>query len=423
MTMDAWIAAAVFVVAYVLIATERWDRTLVALIGAMLVVVLGVIDQDEAFAAVDLNVIFLLAGMMVIASILARTGFFEWLAIRSVVLSGGHPIRLLLVLATVTAVLSAFLDNVTTVVLMTPVILSVARRLGISPMPYLVSGILASNIGGTATLIGDPPNIMIGSAAALDFGDFLANLAPVTVLVFLAFLVIVRVSFRGHLQVPDERREAALEEREEGAIRDRPLLVRALIVTAATIAGFLLHSALGLEPATVALMGAVVLMLIAGIDPHRTLRDIEWSTLFFFVGLFILVEAIVTTGVVGGIADRLAEATQGQPGVATIGVLWFSAIASAIVDNIPYTATAIPIIQRLGAGGMAVEPLWWALALGACLGGNLTIVGASANVVVANLAERDGHPIRFGEFLRYGAAVVAASLVISTGYLWLRYLA
>ena len=422
MTMDAWIAAAVFVVAYLLIATERWDRTLVALIGGMLVVVLGVIDQREAFAAVDLNVIFLLAGMMVIASILARTGFFEWLAIRSVVLSGGHPIRLLLILATVTAVLSAFLDNVTTVVLMTPVILSVARRLDISPMPYLVSGILASNIGGTATLIGDPPNIMIGSAAGLGFGDFLANLMPVTVLVFLAFLVIVRVSFRGHLQVPDERREAALEEKEEGAIKDRPLLIRSLLVTIATIGGFLAHSAIGVEPATVALLGAAVLMLVAGLDPHRTLREIEWSTLFFFVGLFILVEAIVKTGIAGEIADRLAEATQGQPVMATIGVLWFSAIASAIVDNIPYTATVIPIIQRLGTAGMAVEPLWWALALGACLGGNLTIVGASANVVVANMAARAGYPIRFVEFLRYGMAVVAASLIISTGYLWLRYL-
>ena len=423
MTMDAWIATAVFVVAYVLIALERWDRTLIALVGGMLVIVLGVIDQREAFAAVDLSVIFLLAGMMVIASVLARTGFFEWLAIRSVILSGGHPIRLLLILATVTAVLSAFLDNVTTVVLMTPVILSVARRLEISPMPYLVSGILASNIGGTATLIGDPPNIMIGSAAGLTFGDFLLNLAPVTALVFLAFLVIVRVSFRGHLQVPDERREAALEAREEGAIRDRPLLIRSLIVAGATILGFLLHSAIGVEPATIALLGAAALMLVARLDPHQTLREIEWSTLFFFVGLFILVEAIVQTGVVGGIADRLFELTQGQPAVTTIGVLWFSAAASAIVDNIPYTATVIPIVQRLGAGGMAVEPLWWALALGACLGGNLTIVGASANVVVANMASRAGHPIRFAEFLRYGAAVVAASLIISTGYVWFRYLA
>jgi Na+/H+ antiporter NhaD/arsenite permease-like protein len=422
MTTDAWIAAAVFVVAYVLIALERWDRTLIAVIGGLLVVVLGVLDQHEAFAAVDLSVIFLLAGMMVIASILARTGFFELVAIRSVRLSQGHPIRLLLILATVTAVLSAFLDNVTTVVLMTPITLSVARRLDISPMPYLISGILASNIGGTATLIGDPPNIMIGAAAGLGFNDFLFNLAPVAVLVFLAFLVIAWFSFRGHLQVPDERREAALEEKEEGAIKDRPLLVRSLVVTAATIAGFLFHSALGVEPATVALLGAMVLMLVAGLDPHRTLREIEWSTLFFFVGLFILVEAIVQTGVVGGFADALAVATEGRPELATIGLLWFSAIASAIVDNIPYTATAIPVVQRLGEGGVAIEPLWWALALGACLGGNLTIVGASANVVVANLADRAGHRIRFVDFLRYGAAVVAASLVISTAYLWFRYL-
>ncbi len=422
MTMDAWIAAAVFVVAYVLIALERWDRTIVAMIAGLLLVALGILDQHEAFAAVDLNVIFLLAGMMVIASILARTGFFDWLAIRSVRLSRGHPIRLLLILATVTAVLSAFLDNVTTVVLMTPITLSVAHRLGVSPVPYLISGILASNIGGTATLIGDPPNILIGSAAGLGFDDFLVNLAPVTVLIFLAFVVIVRFAFRGHLQVPDERREAALERTEENAIKDRPLLVKSLIVAGATIVGFLFHSAIGVEPATIALLGAMVLMLVAGLDAHRTLREIEWSTLFFFVGLFILVEGIVQAGIVGGIADRLAAATQGQPEAATIGLLWFSAIASAIIDNIPYTATAIPVVQRLGEGGMTIEPLWWALALGACLGGNLTIVGASANVVVANVALRAGHPIRFVEFLRYGSVVVLASLVISTAYLWVRYL-
>ena len=419
--MDAWIAAAIFVIAYILIALERWDRTIVAMIGGLLVVALGIIDQHEAFAAIDLNVIFLLAGMMVIASILARTGFFDWLAIRSVILSDGHPMRLLLILATVTAVLSAFLDNVTTVVLMTPITLSVAHRLGVSPVPYLISSILASNIGGTATLIGDPPNILIGSAAGLGFDDFLFNLGPVTVLVFIAFVVIVRVAFRD-LQVPDERREAALERSEENAIKDRPLLVKSLIVSGATIFGFLIHSAIGVEPATIALLGAMVLMLIAGLDAHKTLREIEWSTLFFFVGLFILVEAIVQVGIVGGIADRLAEATQGQPALATIGLLWFSAIASAIIDNIPYTATAIPVVQRLAETGMAVEPLWWALALGACLGGNLTIVGASANVVVSNVGRRAGHPIRFVEFFRYGAVVVFASMVISTVYLWVRYL-
>ena len=368
MTMDAWIAAAVFVVAYILIALERWDRTLVAVIAGLLVVMLGIIDQHAAFAAIDLNVIFLLAGMMVIASVLARTGFFDWLAIRSVRLSGGRPIRLLLILAVVTAVLSAFLDNVTTVVLMTPVTLSVAHRLGVSPLPYLISGILASNIGGTATLIGDPPNILIGSAAGLGFDQFLINLAPVTIVIFLVYVVIAWGLFRGHLQVPDERREAALERTEESTIKDRGLLVRALIVAGATIFGFLIHSAIGVEPATIALLGAMVLMLIGGLDPHKTLREVEWSTLFFFVGLFILVEAVVEVGIVGGIADTLSQATQGQPVVATIGLLWISAIGSAIIDNIPYTATAIPIVERLAQGGIAAEPLWWALALGACLG-------------------------------------------------------
>ena len=420
--MDAWIAAAIFVAAYVLIATDRVDRTLVALLAGLAVVALGVIDQQEAFAAIDLNVIFLLAGMMVIASVLARTGFFEWLAIRSVRLSRGEPLRLLLILSLVTAVLSAFLDNVTTVVLTTPITLSIARRLGVSPMPYLISQILAANIGGTATLIGDPPNILIGSAARLDFGAFLVNLGPVTVLVFLAFVVFMRVVFRHALQVPDARKEAALELTEAATITDRPLLVRSLIVIGFTMVGFLGQSALGLEAGTVALLGATVLMLVGGLDPHEAFREVEWSTLFFFVGLFVLVESVVHVGIVGGIAERLAEASGGDVRVASIGLLWFSALASAIIDNIPYTATAIPVVQRLVEGGLSAEPLWWSLALGACLGGNLTIVGASANVVVANRAARAGHPIRFVEFFRYGAIVVVASLVISTAYVWVRYL-
>jgi Na+/H+ antiporter NhaD/arsenite permease-like protein len=420
--MDAWIAAAVFVVAYVLIALDRLDRTLVALLGGLVVVAVGVIDQHEAFAAIDLNVIFLLAGMMVIAGTLARTGVFEWLAIRSVALSRGEPLRLLLLLSIVTAVLSAVLDNVTTVVLTTPITLSIARRLGISPMPFLISQILASNIGGTATLIGDPPNILIGSAAGLDFAAFVANLAPATVLVFLAFAVTMRFAFRNALRVPDERRELALEGAEGRAITDRALLVRALVVSALTLVGFLAHSALGLEAATVALLGATVMLLVGRIDPHTALREVEWSTLFFFVGLFILVESVVHVGIVGAIADSLATATAGNATVAAIALLWFSAFASAIVDNIPYTASAIPVVARLVADGLPAQPLWWSLALGACLGGNLTIVGASANVVVANLAARAGYPIRFAEFVRYGAVVVVLSLIISTGYVWLRYL-
>jgi Na+/H+ antiporter NhaD/arsenite permease-like protein len=420
--MDVWLAGAVFVVAYALIAVDRFDRTPVALLAGLGLVAVGVIDQHDAFAAIDLNVIFLLAGMMVIAGVVGRTGFFDWLAVRSVRLSKGEPLRLLLILFTVTSVLSAFLDNVTTVVLTTPITLSVARQLGVSPMPYLISQILASNIGGTATLIGDPPNILIGSAAGLDFGSFLVNLAPVTVVIFAVFLGLMWLLFRSHLQVPDHRREAALEATEGGAITDRPLLIRSLLVVTITLVGFLAHSAIGLEAATVAMLGATVLLLIARLDVHEALRDIEWSTLFFFVGLFVLVEAVVEVGIVGGIGGSLAQAAAGDTGLAAIALLWFSAIASALIDNIPYTATAIPIVRQLIETGLDADALWWSLALGACLGGNLTIVGASANVVVANAAARAGHPIGFVAFMRYGAIVVVMSLVIATGYVWLRYL-
>lgn len=420
--MDTWIAGVVFLAAYALIATERFDRTLAALLGGLLVIVFGVIDQQEAFAAIDFNVIFLLTGMMVLAGALGRTGLFEWLAIRSVKMSRGEPLRLLIILALVTAVLSAFLDNVTTVVLIAPVTLSIAARLKISPVPFLISQILASNVGGTATLIGDPPNILIGSASKLDFGAFLVNLGPVVLLILLAFVVTMRIMLGPSLGVEHEDKQAVLAMNEGDSIRDRGLLVRGLIVVGFTIVGFLLHKPLGLEPATVALLGATVLLLVGRLDVDEALHDVEWSTLFFFVGLFILVEAIVSAGIVGSIADGLAAAVGGNDGLATIALLWFSALASAVVDNIPYTATAIPVVQRLAESGLRAEPLWWALALGACLGGNLTIVGASANVVVANMAARAGYPIKFLEFLRYGAIVVAESLVISTVYLGFRYL-
>ncbi|HEX7223741.1 MAG TPA: ArsB/NhaD family transporter [Candidatus Limnocylindrales bacterium] len=421
--MEVWIAATVFVVTYAVIASERVDRTVAALLGGLLVVVLGVIDQHAAFEAIDLNVIFLLAGMMVLAGTLARTGFFQWVAIRSVRLSRGEPFRLLIILCVVTGVLSAFLDNVTTVVLTTPITLSISRALGISPVPYLISQVLASNIGGTATLIGDPPNILIGSAAGLDFAAFLANLAPVTIVVFVVFLLTLRLLFRSSLEVPDDRREAILEGTESETIVDRRLMTITLVIVGVTLVGFLFHSALGFEAATIALLGATVLLLVARIDPHEAFRDVEWSTLFFFVGLFMLVAAVVEVGIVGGVAEAIATAAGGNVATASIALLWVSAIASAIVDNIPYTATAIPIVQSLVADGMAADPLWWSLALGACLGGNLTLVGASANIVTANMAARAGHPIGFFEFMKYGSVVVVESLVISTIYVWLRYLA
>jgi Na+/H+ antiporter NhaD/arsenite permease-like protein len=420
--MNPWIAGGVFLVAYVLIASERFDRTVVALLGGFGVVALGVIDQHEAFRAIDLNVVFLLVGMMVMAGILARTGFFELVAIRAVKLSDGRPFRLLVTLALVTAVLSAFLDNVTTVVLLVPITFSIARALAISPYPFLVSQILASNIGGTATLIGDPPNILIGSHAGLDFGAFLVNLGPVVVVTMAVFLLTLRVFFAAELDVDGERREAVLALNERLAVHDRRLLIVGLVILAFTILGFLLHKPLGLEVATIALLGAAALMLAGRVDPHEALREVEWSTIFFFVGLFVLVESIVQTGIAAGVATRIADVAGGHTGAASIAVLWFSALASAIIDNIPYTASAIPVVEDLTAQGLPGEPLWWSLALGACLGGNLTIVGASANVVVANMARRAGYAISFGQFLKYGSVVVVESLLIASAYVWVRYL-
>lgn len=420
--MDAWVAGGIFLVAYALIASERFDRTLIALLGGLLVIVLGIIDQHEAFEAIDFNVIFLLAGMMVIAGGLARTGFFEYVAGRAIHASKGDPMRLLIMLAVLTAGLSAVLDNVTTVVLLTPVTLSLARTLRVSPMPYLLSQIFASNIGGAATLIGDPPNILIGSAARLDFVAFLVNLGPVILVILGIFVLMMRRSFGGSMEDDADRLDRLALLDPGAAIKDRKLMVRALVVLALTIVGFLFHTALGLEAATIALLGATVLMLVGRLDPHDTLREIEWNTLFFFVGLFMLIEAVIHVGIVGGVATALAEAAGGRVEVATIGILWFSAVASAVVDNIPYTATAIPIVQGLIDSGLGGDVLWWSLALGACLGGNLTIVGASANIVVANLAARDGHPITFWVFFRYGFAVVVMSMIVSTAYLWLRYL-
>jgi Na+/H+ antiporter NhaD/arsenite permease-like protein len=420
--MSPWIAGGVFLAAYALIASERLDRTLVALLGGLAVVALGVISQEEAFRAIDLNVVFLLAGMMIMAGQLARTGFFEWLAIKAVKLSRGRPYPLLAILAVVTAVLSAFLDNVTTVVLLAPVTLMIARMLRVTPYPFLISQIMASNVGGTATLIGDPPNILIGSRAGLDFGAFLVNLGPVVLIIMVAFMATMRVFFGSSLAVQEEHRTAVLALDERRSISDVRLLAVGLTIVGLTILGFLFHRALGLEVATIALLGAVVLMLAARVDPHEALREVEWSTLFFFIGLFILVQSVVHTGIVGGVSDSVASAAGGHAGIASVSVLWFSALASAIVDNIPYTASAIPVVQRLVESGLPAEPLWWSLALGACLGGNLTIVGASANIVVANMAAREGYPIRFVDFFKYGSVVVAESLLISTVYIWLRYL-
>jgi Na+/H+ antiporter NhaD/arsenite permease-like protein len=420
--MDALLAGLIFVAVYALIATERLDKTLAALLGGTVVVLLGIVSQERAFEAIDLNVIFLLAGMMVLAGILRRTGFFQWLAIRSVRIAGGEPYRLLIVLSVVSALISAFLDNVTTVVLLAPVTLYIAGVLRVSPVPFLISEILASNIGGTATLIGDPPNILIGSAAGLGFVEFLLNLGPVAVLILVAFLFATRFLFRCDLEVQGDVRAGVLALDEREVLTDIPLLRWSLAIIALTILGFVFAVPLGLETGTIALFGATLLTVISRIDVATVLEEIEWPTLFFFIGLFMLVSAIVEVGIIDALAELLIDLTGGDATVTTIGLLWLSAIASAIVDNIPYTTTMIPVVERLGASGIPIEPLWWSLALGACLGGNATIVGASANVVGANLAGRAGHPIGFATFFRYGFLVALVSIVIATVYLYVRYL-
>lgn len=420
--MAPYVAAAIFLVTYALIATERLDKTLAALLGGLLMVVLGIVDPEHPFAAVDLEVIFLLAGMMVLATVLGQTGFFQAVAIRSVKVADGRPFALLVVLAAITATLSAFLDNVTTVVLLAPVTLYVAAVLRVNPVPFLIAEIFASNVGGTATLIGDPPNILIGTAANLDFGAFLVNLGPVALAGFAFLLVLLRVLFRGSLAVDAATRDAVLALDEREVISDAPLMRRALIVLCGTILGFLVLPAFGIGSATVALLGATVMLLVGRIEPGEVLREIEWPTLFFFIGLFLLVAGIVEAGIIDGLADRVFEVTAGHPTATTLGVLWLSGLASAIVDNIPYTATMIPLVQGLGERGVATDPLWWALALGADFGGNATIIGASANVVVANVAARAGHPIGFGFFFRYGLPLTIGLLLLSSGYLVVRYL-
>ncbi len=415
-----WLAGSIFLLTYALIVSEKIHRTISALLGG-LAMILFVIPQSKAFQAIDWNVIFLLAGMMIIANVLKETGLFQWIAIQAVRLGKGDPFRVLILLSLITALASALLDNVTIVVLIAPVTLFVASTLRVSPVPFLIAEILASNIGGMATLIGDPPNILIGSAAGIDFMTFVANMGPISLAVMLAFIGLARLMFKKELTIQEQSR-ANIDDLDASALITDPVLLRkSLIVMAGVTVGFVLHGALHLEPATIALTGATLLMLWNKADPHNALRDIEWTTLFFFFGLFITVEAIVDVGLIALVADAALRLTGGDVSLTSMLLIWFSALASGIVDNIPYTATMIPIVKSLGQA-MPAEPLWWSLALGAGLGGNLTLVGAAANVVVASVAEKSGHPISFKRFLGYGAITTVISLTLASAYVWWRYL-
>ena len=421
MSAEVVIGLAIFVGTYALIVTERIHKTIAALAGGVAMILLGIVDQERAFEEIDFNVIFLLAGMMILAGILRQTGIFGWLAVRSARAAGADPYRLLVVLSLITAVASAFLDNVTTVVLVGPITLFLAARLGMSPLPFIVSEILASNIGGAATLIGDPPNLLIGSAAGLGFDAFLFHMAPLSALLLAVYLVAARWLFRNELHADPALREGLLQLDERQMITDGRLLRLSLIVLGGTLIGFLLHGPLHLEPATIALTGAVVLMVVARQSPEEVLREVEWPTLFFFIGLFMLVAGVIEIGLIQAVADAIVALTANALGPTSILLLWMSAALSGLIDNIPYTATMIPVVEQLSAAHES-DALWWALAIGADLGGNATIIGASANVILAGMAEREGHPISFGTFLRYGLPVTIGSMLIATVYVWLRYL-
>ena len=413
-------AIAIFVIALAAIASERIDRTKVALLGAIAVLVTQTISQEQAIDAIDWNTLGLLAGMMIVVRLTETTGIYTYLAIRAGQLSRGRPLAITLSLAGATAGLSAFLDNLTTVLLMVPITFLLADALDIDPIPLVLIEVFASNIGGTATLIGDPPNILIAGATDLSFIAFIANLAPIVVITLLVITPLLYLAYRSRLQIAPEARERVMELDPDRSIEDPDELRRTLPILLLTIAAFFVHKRLHLEPATVALAGATIMLLVSRQSMERALAGIEWPTLFFFIGLFVMVGALEETGAIQEVADGIASVTAGDRTAELLGILWVSGFGSAVIDNIPFTATMIPVVEQLG--GHDDPAYWWALSLGACFGGNATIIAAAANVAAAGMASRAGRPIGFVPFLKAGIPVTLASLVLSTAYVAVRYL-
>lgn len=420
--MDFWLSVVIFLAAYAMIMLEKVHRTVVAVMGGVLVVWTGLLSQEQAFASIDWNTIGLLTGMMIIVGISRQSGIFEYMAIKSAKLAKGKPVRIMVALAVFTAVASAFLDNVTTVLLVVPVTFAIADRLDVPVFPLVFAEIIASNIGGTTTLIGDPPNIMIGSATGLGFVDFLANVSLPALIILAITLALMVLMFRRQLVTSPEKIASIMELDEYEQIKDHELMKRSLVVLGLTILGFMLHQALHLESATIALTGAAVLMLWPTDSPEEMLLTVDWTTIFFFAGLFIMVGAMEHAGVIEAIAEESLKLTHGNLVATGMLVLWLSAIASAFVDNIPFTAAMIPLLQTIGSmGHVPMESIWWALSLGACLGGNGTLIGASANVIVAGVAAKYGRPIGFVEYLKLGFPLMLLSIALSSVYLYLAY--
>ena len=433
-----WLACAIFSIALILIISEKINKTVVAIFGASLVLVLKILVQHEAFHleefGVDWNVIFLLIGMMTIINLMRPTGLFEYIAFKSAKMCKGEPVKILVTFSIITAVLSALLDNVTTVLLLAPVTLLIADALEVDAIPFLIVEALASNIGGTATLIGDPPNIMIASKAKLSFLDFIIHLAPIVVVMMVICVFLVKLFFNNRLKTREELKQRIMNMNERDAIKDPVMLTKSLVVLAIVLLGFIFHGVLHYEPATIALFGAGLLLLLSGTDePHHVLAEVEWPVIFFFIGLFIMVGGLVKVGAIKMMSQEMLAMTKGDLLSTSMLIMWFSAVASAIVDNIPYVATMNPLVIDMArelwpdaTGNELLQhpelmPIWWSLALGSCLGGNGSPIGASANVIVVGMAEKAGHKISFMKFMAYGVPITILTVFISMIYVWLRY--
>lgn len=433
--MKALLSVIIFVAAYILIASEKVNKTIVAVLGATLVLMLRLVTFEQAIAEVDFNVIFLLVGMMTSVYVLSRTGFFEWIAVSMAKLAKGEPRIIMIFLLGVTALLSAFLDNVTTIIMIVPVTILIMQLLEISPIPFVIMEVIASNIGGTSTLIGDPPNILIGSQANLSFNDFLIHLGPIILIVFAVFMLTAFWWFKDQFKVTEKVKTRLIDAIPHLAIVDREKMIKSLLVLGLMFVGFIMHDFLGVKPGIIALGGGMLMLLVCRCESEESLMEVEWSVIFFFIGMFMMIAALDVNGVISWIGEGVLHVAGKNLFLVCIIILWSSAIFSSVLDNIPFVIVMIPIVRHFieyFSGGVGVtgpaligsnvaQPLWWALALGACLGGNGTIVGASANIVMTRISEKNGYTISFMRFFKYGSVFMLQSMIICTIYIWLRY--
>lgn len=415
------IAVAVFLIVILLIISERVHRTAAAMAGAMVLILTGVMSADKALSYIDFNTIGVLVGMMIFVAIVRRSGMFEYIAVRAAKAVHGDPWKIMVAFTLITAVLSAILDNVTTVLLVGPMSIAIARMLKIDPVPFLMGQILASNVGGTATLIGDPPNIMIGSAAHLSFMDFLENTGFAVLFILAVLILLMKIVYEKKIEMGTVDTSAIEKLDPSKSITNRALMRKGIIVLICVIVGFMFHDKLGIESSVIALTAAAVMLIIGREDVNEAIQDVEWTTILFFMSLFVVVGGLTETGVIKELASKIIDATNGHPMVTMLVLLWASALLSSILDNIPFVATLIPLILAMQADGMDVTSFWWAISLGACLGGNGTMIGASANVVLSDISTKHGYPITFKSYLKVGMPFMLLSIVISTVFLVVKF--